>query len=166
MEVSTFNSLPNAQAREALALCCVSRRWIDAMLAGRPYASRAGLLAHSDAVWSELDQADFLEAFEGHPKIGDVGSLRAKYAASGALAAHEQSGVSEADEATIQRLARGNERYEQRFGFIFIVCASGKSAQQMCALLEQRLENERDAELRVAAEEQRKILTLRLEQML
>ena len=166
MDVADFNRLPDDEAHAALALCCVSERWIRGMLAGRPFASREALLAHSDALWSSLGEGDYLEAFEGHPKIGDVASLREKYAASGSLAAHEQSGVAGADESLLMRLAAGNARYEARFGFIFIVCASGKSAGEMCELLEQRLENSRETELRLAAEEQRKILTLRLEKML
>lgn len=166
MTLEEFNGLPEAAARDALALCCVSDRWLDGMLARCPFPSREALLQAGDAVWEALEEADILQAFTGHPKIGDAGSLGKKYAASGSQAAAEQAGVDAADEALIARLAEGNARYLARFGFIFIVCASGKSASEMCALLEQRLGNERDRELRVAAEEQRKILQLRLEKML
>jgi OHCU decarboxylase len=95
-----------------------------------------------------------------------VNSLKAKYAATGHLAAAEQAGVSDASDAVITRLAAGNAAYEQRFGFIFIVCATGKTAAEMLALLEERLDNDRDTELAIAAEEQLKILMIRLEKLL
>ena len=166
MSLTDFNSLEEAQARAELGLCCVSERWIDGMLERRPFADPEALRTGADEVWAKLGEDDWLEAFEGHPRIGDVNSLRAKYANSGALAAHEQSGVASADDGVIERLAAGNETYESRFGFIFIVCATGKSALEMCELLEARLHNSREQELRIAAEEQRRILRLRLEKLL
>ena len=162
--VKAFNRLSDGDAAQALQRCCVSRAWIAGVLRDRPYADLASLKKNADAVWSTLATADYLEAFEGHPKIGDVNSLKAKYADSGDLAAHEQSGVADADAAVIERLAEGNRLYEQRFGYIFIVCATGKSALAMCELLEARLANDPDTEILVAAEEQRKILQIRLEQ--
>jgi 2-oxo-4-hydroxy-4-carboxy-5-ureidoimidazoline decarboxylase len=166
MNLAGFNSADADTARAALALCCVSERWIDGVIAGRPYATLEALKQHSDRIWRELGESDFLQAFEGHPKIGDVSSLRKKYAASEALAAGEQSSVAAASDDVIERLAAGNARYEKRFGFIFIVCATGKSAAEMLTLLEERLHNDRATELAIAAEEQRRILTLRLEKML
>lgn len=166
VSLDEFNALSADRAREFLALCCVSERWIDGMLAARPFRDVVSLRATADAIWASLEEADFLQAFEGHPKIGDVDSLQRKYAASGSMAAGEQSGMASADRSVIERLAAGNERYEARFGFIFIVCASGKSAAEMSELLEERLDNRRDAELAIAAEEQRKILQLRLEKLL
>jgi len=151
-------------ATAALELCCVSKRWIAGVLKNRPFKDLAALRLSADRVWSSLSTEDYLEAFEGHPKIGDVNSLKAKYARSGNLAAHEQSSVAQATQGIIERLAKGNRLYEERFGYIFIVCATGKSALQMCDLLEQRLGNEPSHELGVAAEEQRKILQIRLEQ--
>ena len=165
MSVADFNDLPPAAARDALALCCVSERWIDRMLARRPFSSREAMLDCANSVWETLGEDDYLEAFEGHPRIGDVASLKARYAHSEELARGEQSGVSGADDATIARLAGGNRRYEERFGFMFIVCATGKSAAQMCELLEARLNNSREQELKIAAEEQRRILQLRLEKL-
>ncbi|EED32931.1 OHCU decarboxylase [gamma proteobacterium NOR5-3] len=164
MTLEEFNTLDEPAAAQALALCCVSENWIDGVLQGRPYDDLAALRHNADRVWSTLSADDYLQAFEGHPKIGDVNSLKAKYADSGNLAAHEQSGVAHATQAVIQRLASGNQRYEERFGYIFIVCATGKSALEMCELLEQRLENDPAEELKIAAEEQRKILQIRLEQ--
>ncbi|MEM1402220.1 MAG: 2-oxo-4-hydroxy-4-carboxy-5-ureidoimidazoline decarboxylase [Pseudomonadota bacterium] len=166
MSLIDFNAMADSQAREALELCCVSENWIGGMMARRPFADADGVRDAADDVWAAQGEADILQAFEGHPKIGDVKSLAAKYRSSGGLAAHEQSGVSSATDSIIQRLADGNNAYETRFGFIFIVCATGKSAAEMCALLEARLGNERDDELIIAAEEQRKILRLRLEKLL
>lgn len=164
MTLDEFNSFDADAASQALQRCCVSKRWIAAMVSSRPYADANALRNAADSVWSDLGADDYLEAFEGHPKIGDVNSLAAKYANSGDLAAHEQSSVAEATQAVIERLAAGNKRYEQRFGYIFIVCATGKSAMEMCELLEARLHNDPEEELHVAAEEQRKILQIRLEQ--
>jgi 2-oxo-4-hydroxy-4-carboxy-5-ureidoimidazoline decarboxylase len=161
-----FNALGPQDARAALALCCVSDNWISGVLAGRPYVSPAALIANATDVWSSLPAEDYLQAFEGHPKIGDVNSLRERYAASGDLAASEQAGVQGAQEDTIERLALGNDTYEDRYGYIFIVCASGKSAIDMCDLLDARLGNTPEVEIGIAAEEQRKIFTLRLEKML
>jgi 2-oxo-4-hydroxy-4-carboxy-5-ureidoimidazoline decarboxylase len=166
VSVDAFNVLSESEARDALMLCCVSERWVEGVLAGRPYPDAEALRVSANTVWSSLGKEDFLQAFEGHPKIGDVNSLKAKYAASGNLAAHEQSGVATADDAVIQRLAAGNAAYEQKFGYIFIVCASGKSADEMCVILENRLGNSPEQELGIAAEEQRKILQIRLEKLM
>ena len=146
--------------------CCTSEAWVDAMVSARPFSSEEHCATHADAIWSELSEDDFLQAFEGHPKIGDVNSLKAKYADTKTLAAGEQSSVDEADDSVIQALAEGNAHYEQRYGFIFIVCATGKSATEMLSLLEARLHNSREDELVNAAEEQRKIFQLRLKKLL
>lgn len=149
-----------------LRQCCTSETWIKRMVAGRPYASAEEVRAAADENWKDLGAEDYLQAFEGHPKIGDVGSLKAKYANTKELAAGEQSSVSAASDVVIQTLADGNTAYEEKFGFIFIVCATGKSAQQMSELLQARLPNDRDTELANAAEEQRKIFQLRLNKLL
>ncbi|EAQ99152.1 2-oxo-4-hydroxy-4-carboxy-5-ureidoimidazoline decarboxylase [Congregibacter litoralis] len=164
MTLEEFNALDEAAAAQALELCCVSQQWIEGMLRERPFANKSNLRNCAETVWNTLGRDDYLEAFEGHPKIGDVDSLKAKYAGSGNLAAHEQSGVAAATDDVIERLAAGNERYETRFGYIFIVCATGKSALEMCELLEQRLDNDPERELAIAAREQLKILQIRLEQ--
>jgi len=166
MTLEQFNRLPPAQARQALARCCVSRRWIAQLCAERPFASSDDLYEAAGRIWTGLEKADYLEAFEGHPKIGDPGSLRARYAATKLLAAGEQAGALAADEAELAALAAGNRAYEARFGFIFIVCASGKSAAEMLALLECRLTNAPAKELAIAAAEQAKITRLRLEKLL
>ena len=114
-------------------------------------------------IWRSLDEKDWLEAFEGHHKIGDMDSLRQKYSASKRWSAHEQSGVDGAEETTLKSLQELNQSYFEKFGFIFIVCATGKSAEEMLAILKTRLPNDRETELRNAAEEQLKITLLRLE---
>ena len=165
MNIAAFNALCDADTRAALLRCCGSRRWADAMLARRPFASMADLLAAADAVWAGLDRADWLEAFAAHPRIGDLGGLRKKFAATAHWSAGEQAGVAGAAEAVLRDLADGNRRYEERFGHIFIVCATGKTAAEMLRLLRARLPNEPAAELAVAAAEQAKITRLRLEKL-
>jgi 2-oxo-4-hydroxy-4-carboxy-5-ureidoimidazoline decarboxylase len=164
--ISELNSLPAADARLELLRCCGSRHWADAMVARRPFADEAAILAAADELWSQATRDDCLEAFAAHPKIGgDLAELRRKFAHTATWSSQEQGGLSSASEATIQRLAELNRVYDERFGHIFIVCATGKSAAEMLAILESRLGNRPDDELRIAAEEQRKIMHLRLEKL-
>ena len=128
------------------------------MLAARPFVSRDDLMDRSDRIWRSLQRTDWLEAFAAHPRIGSR--------AANGWAAGEQAAARGADDSVLTRLAARNREYEARFGHIFIVCASGKSAGEMLALLEARLDNEPDAELSIAAEEQRKITRLRLDKLL
>ena len=161
--IAELNALPEPNARTEFLKCCGSRRWADAMIARRPFADSASLAAAADELWSAAARDDCLEAFAAHPKIGaDVASLRAKFAHTANWSSQEQGGMSGAAEMTIQRLAELNRVYDERFGHIFIVCATGKSAAEMLAILESRLGNRSDDELRIAAEEQRKIMHLRL----
>jgi 2-oxo-4-hydroxy-4-carboxy-5-ureidoimidazoline decarboxylase len=136
------------------------------MVAARPFADRVQLLAFADALARDLSRADWLEAFSHHPRIGDVAALREKFAATAAWASQEQRGAAAASDATLEALARGNRTYEERFGYIFIVCATGRSADEMLALLEARLHNDPADELGFAAAEQMKITRLRLEKLL
>jgi 2-oxo-4-hydroxy-4-carboxy-5-ureidoimidazoline decarboxylase len=137
---------------------------VQALLAARPYASSPELFALAEHVWQSLGADDYLEAFSHHPQIGeDLSALRQRFAGTATLSAREQAGVAEADEAVLLALREGNRAYRERFGFIFIVCASGKSAREMLTLLEARIENDREAELRIAAAEQAKITRIRLE---
>ncbi len=128
------------------------------MVAARPFVNRDDLVDRSDRVWRSLQRTDWLEAFAAHPRIGSR--------AANGWAAGEQAGSLGASAAMLTRLSERNREYEARFGHIFIVCATGKSADEMLALLEARLENEPDAELSIAAEEQRKITRLRLDKLL
>jgi len=161
-----MNALPAAVARAELERCCGARRWIDAMVASRPFADAAALDAASERAFDRLARADWLEAFGHHPKIGDVAALRARFASTAAWAGAEQRGAATAPETTLRSLAEGNRAYEERFGYIFIVCATGRSAEEMLAMLDQRLANDPAAELAIAAAEQRKITRLRLEKLL
>ncbi|HED13397.1 MAG TPA: 2-oxo-4-hydroxy-4-carboxy-5-ureidoimidazoline decarboxylase [Gammaproteobacteria bacterium] len=166
MTLDEFNALTLTAATEQLRLCCAAERWIDCVCRGRPYTDTESLLQRAQQHWQALGETDTLQAFAGHPKIGDVGSLRKRYAASEALVTREQAGMNTASGRIIQALSEGNLAYEQKFGFIFIVCASGKSAAQMLELLQTRLGNTRASELNIAAAEQMKITELRLLNML
>jgi 2-oxo-4-hydroxy-4-carboxy-5-ureidoimidazoline decarboxylase len=136
------------------------------MLKAHPFADDAALFAAAARVWAALDRADYLEAFSHHPRIGeDVAALRARFPESARWSQQEQAGVAAADDATLAALAANNRRYFERFGYIFIVCASGKSAAEMAHLLEARLHNAPDTELAIAAREQAQITRLRLEKL-
>lgn len=135
------------------------------MIARRPFASRDALLAAAREEWFALSPDDWREAFSHHPKIGDREALRARFPATHHLSEREQAGVSGASDDVLEALAEGNLAYEQKFGHIFIVCATGRSAEEMLAALRARLVNDVDTEIRIAAGEQAKITALRLEQL-
>ena len=166
MTVDELNAATADAARAELLRCCGSTRWTEKMLGRRPFAGKAAALAAADAAWAETGEKDWLEAFAHHPRIGGKDALRAKFAATKAWAQGEQAAVAAADEATLDALEKGNANYEARFGFIFIVCATGKSAAEMLTLLDARLPNERAPELKIAAGEQHKITKIRLEKLL
>ena len=157
-----LDALPEPAARAALERCCGSTRWVQGMLARRPFGSAIALGAAAAQIWSALEHDDFLEAFAEHPPIGDSSALATRFAATATWSSGEQSGVNAADQATLEALAAGNHAYRERFGYTFIVCAAGKSAAQMLAALRARLENAPEAELFTAAAEQAKITLLRL----
>jgi len=165
MNVAVFNAMAPDDARAALLRCCGSRRWAERMLARRPFASPSELFAAGAEVWAGLGREDALEAFASHPQIGDVEGLRKKFSTTADWAAHEQAGVAGADDDVLRQLADGNRRYEERFGYIFIVCATGKSAAEMLDILNARLRNPPEQELAIAATEQAKITRLRLEKL-
>ena len=154
-----LNSLSIAAARAALGRCCGARHWVDGMLAARPFASDAELLAVAERVWWSLERADWLEAFAAHPRIG------ARAEAMTDCARREQAGANGAAEATLAALAQGNRTYEERFGHVFLICATGRTADEMLGALRGRLTNDPATELRVAAEEQAKITRLRLDRL-
>jgi 2-oxo-4-hydroxy-4-carboxy-5-ureidoimidazoline decarboxylase len=148
-----------------LAACCGATRWVDRMVARRPFGSSARLLAAARDEWFALGEADWREAFAHHPKIGDRDALRRHFPATAHLSEREQAGVSGAPDDVRNALAEGNREYQRRFGYIFIVCATGKTADEMLTLLRARLPNDPATELRIAAEEQAKITALRLMQL-
>ena len=155
----------NERAASLLARCCGSSRWVDRMLDRRPFASDAALHEAADASWAGLDRADYLEAFTHHPRLGDdVAKLRERFTAA-EWSALEQSRVAAADDATLEALRAGNVAYEARFGFVFLLCATGKSAREVLARLEARMANDAATELCVAAGEQAQITHLRLEKL-
>jgi 2-oxo-4-hydroxy-4-carboxy-5-ureidoimidazoline decarboxylase len=149
-------------ARQLLARACGSSRWVEQMMDRRPFGSRAALLAAARTVWDGLDERDCREAFTHHPKIGDREALRARFPATHELSSREQAGVEGAADAVLDALADGNRRYEERFGYIFIVCASGLGADEMLSMLQARLEHDPAREMLTAAAEQGKITALRL----
>lgn len=149
-------------ARQMLQRACGSSRWIDRMMSLRPFGSHDALLKAAREEWFALSESDWLEAFSHHPRIGDRAALEARFPQTHDLSSKEQSGIGIAGADVLQALAQANTDYFDRFGFIFIVCATGKSAAEMLALLLSRLPNDRATELRIAAEEQAKITELRL----
>lgn len=165
MNLARFNTLPPDEAEKALRQCCGAERWVKAMLARRPFVSWDQLTQSASAVWGEMNETDWRQAFSHHPRLGDLDSLRQKFASTAAWAAQEQRGTTEATEETLKALQAGNVAYERRFGFIFILCATGKSAAEMLAALTARLSNDTATELRTAAAEQLKITHLRLEKL-
>ena len=163
--LSRLNALGATEAFAELLRCCGARRWAERMTALRPFATHDALFAAAEVIGRSLSPDDWREAFAAHPKIGDIDALRAKFAATAAWAAGEQSGVAAASDAVLRGLAAGNREYEARFGYIFIVCATGKSAEEMLGILRQRLGNEPDAELAIAAAEQAAITGIRLRKL-
>ena len=166
MDLKRINESSVAEAHEGLRQLCGSNAWCGKLTALRPFAGSSGLHAAADAAFDELSDDDWIEAFSYHPKIGDIDSLRTKFAGNKQWSAAEQSGMALADERTIIELAEGNQAYEARFGYIFIVCASGKSAAEILARLQARLGNDAITELAIAANEQRKITHLRIDKLI
>lgn len=154
--VEQWNALPRVEAIARLLTCCGSTEWAQRMEKTRPFQDLPALLAAADRVWRSLPETDRQEAFRAHPRIGERASGQA---------GEEQSGTRNAAEATREALARANREYEEKFGRVFLVCATGKSAEEMLALCRARLHNDAGTEMRVAAEEQRKITRLRLEKL-
>jgi 2-oxo-4-hydroxy-4-carboxy-5-ureidoimidazoline decarboxylase len=161
-----LDRLTRDEARAALGRCCASRRWVDVMLERRPFGSSERLRSAAREVWANLMRADYLEAFAGHPPIGArVSAMRERFASTHGFSREEQAGVDAADEVVLAALEQANQAYLARFGYLFIVCATGKTAPELLALLRERLPNAPDRELLVAAAEQAKITELRLEKL-
>ena len=164
MTLDELNVLPATQAESALSDCCGSARWASRMAEQRPYADAEALHKAADSTWWKLDRTDWLEAFSHHPQIGqkpNSGSESARQWAEG-----EQAGARVATEKVQDRLARANRAYFEKFGYIYIICATGKSAEAMLAILNQRLQNDGASEILIAAEQQRLITHIRLDKLL
>lgn len=166
MRVAELNELPDERAASLLRACCGSSRWVAGMLARRPFASGDALLAAADEVWTSLGESDWREAFAHHPRLGERKAAVQQDARAEAWSGGEQSGLADASELVRAALADANTAYEARFGFVCIICATGKRAPELLHTTRARLGNSMHDELRVAAEEQRKITRLRLLKLL
>ena len=164
--LARLNAMDARAAADVLRSCCGSRRWVERMVVCRPFASVTILLGGADLIWLGLDRKDWLEAFAHHPRIGERDLSQTKFAATAIQAGKEQSGMAVATDAQRAEFAAGNEQYEQKFGHVFLICATGKIASQMLEQLRQRLNNDAAAELTNAAREQSAITRLRLERWL
>jgi 5-hydroxyisourate hydrolase/2-oxo-4-hydroxy-4-carboxy-5-ureidoimidazoline decarboxylase len=167
MTFEQFSKQDTATISDALFTCCSSEKWTALLLKQIPLSSSRNLVANATSIWyDECTEEDWLEAFSHHPRIGDMESLKEKFASTGHLAAGEQSAVANTSEEILASLTRANKEYEEKFGFIFIVCATGKSAPEMLRLLTDRLGNTQHEELSVAMGEQYKITIIRLKKLL
>jgi OHCU decarboxylase len=165
-DLDWLNQLPPGEATTALQQCCGSARWAQQMIAARPYQNLEELIRRANDIWWSLDHRDWVEAFRSHPKIGERKAAQSVSTQTREWSGQEQAGVSNASQQTITSLAALNRAYEEKFGFIFIICATGKSPDEMLSALRERLDNEADAELKIAAAEQNKITGLRLKKLL
>jgi len=166
MTIEELNNLSREKAFEALFKCCACTAWAQNLVDFRPFKNNIDLLRLSDMNWITCEREDGLEAFSHHPKIGDLKSLEKKFASTKEWASGEQSGIDAATQKTIKELAEDNVDYENKFGFIFIVCATGKTADEMLALLKARIVNDPETEFNIAMNEQNKITHIRLEKLL
>ena len=164
--MASLNSLSPSQAEEEFLKCCGSKNWARQLTSARPFASLNELFAAAERVWWSLDSQDWLEAFHSHPKIGEKKAAASTAAEAQQWSEDEQSGIRDSAQQTLDALAKLNQTYEEKFGYIFIVCASGKSSEEMLAILRDRLKNNAAEELRIAAGEQAKITELRLRKLL
>jgi allantoicase len=161
-----LNAMDGQEVRAALADFCAAPAWIERMAASRPFAAPAAVLTAADAAADALEPDGWREAFRHHPRIGERSAERQQSYAAQAMSAQEQSAAHDASFDDLSALAEGNRAYQDRFGYVFIVCATGKTAPEMLAMLRDRLTNDPDSELRVAMGEQRRIMRLRLERLL
>ena len=166
MTLPEINSLSFEAAYVEFHRCCAAKKWVAQMADRRPFRSRDDLMTAADTLWQGLEPSEWKDAFGHHPRIGDLESLKERFGSTATWAEGEQSGVRTASDEILMKLATGNREYEKKFGYTFIVCATGKSAHEMHSLLELRLQNDPAHELTIAAEEQRKITRIRLEKLL
>ncbi|HVN92401.1 MAG TPA: 2-oxo-4-hydroxy-4-carboxy-5-ureidoimidazoline decarboxylase [Terracidiphilus sp.] len=166
--LAAWNAADESAAMDAMLACCGSTRWARAMVAQRPIANVLALSDGADRAWAAMHEPDWMEAFACHPRIGERKPPPAVFSGRGAVgrasdwSRQEQSSARAAGELLLAELEEDNRRYEERFGFTYIVCATGKSAAEMLTILKRRLANDRETELREAVEQQRQILQIRL----
>lgn len=163
--IQQFNNSTIQNIKEELFKCCGCTSWVEKLSKKFPFASIEGLKNESDKIWFSLSEKDWKEAFSHHPKIGDIKSLEKKFASTKQWATGEQAGVTIASQSVLQELKEGNEVYEKKFGYNFIVCATGKSAEEMLSVLKQRLTNAPEDEIKIAIQEQNKITHLRIDKL-
>jgi 2-oxo-4-hydroxy-4-carboxy-5-ureidoimidazoline decarboxylase len=166
MTLKELNNLDISQRWIELSKCCGATAWIEKMAGIFPVYDSNELFDKAEEIWFSCNEKDWREAFSHHPKIGDINSLKEKFADTAGWAANEQSGALETSQTEIEALARLNIQYEEKFGYIFIVCASGKSAEEMLHMLESRLKNKPEDEIMIAMREQNKITKIRLQKLL
>jgi OHCU decarboxylase len=154
MTLDELNRLPRYRAEEELLKCCGSRAWARSMAQRRPFVSFERLLQASGEIWWNLGSDDWFEAFHAHPRIGELNIT--------GVPAQEQAVMNRAPSEVAHALALANNEYFDKFGFIFIICATGKTGEEMLDHLRSRLPNTTEQEVRIAAEEQNKIMLLRL----
>lgn len=160
--VARLNAMGQAETVASLMRCCASRRWAERVAMARPFAEEAALFAAAETAWAESTETDRLEAFSHHPKIGQ----RKIEGASAEWSRREQAGMAGASDEARAEFERLNAEYEAKFGFVFLIRATGRSAAEMLAALRSRLKNDRAAELAIAAREQLSITKIRLARML
>src|SRR3954468_5056775 len=166
MDLAALNAASEGAASDALTACCGSSRWVARMISARPFQTREQLFTTADAIWNSLDRSDWLDAFSHHPRIGESAAAAVQSVRAAHWSAGEQGSVHRAPETIRDAQRAMNVQYERKFGYIYIVCASGNSADELLAIAEARLANDPDREIAVAADEQRKITRLRLEKLL
>ena len=165
-DLAWLNSLPAGDAARELLQCCGSKRWATQVAGARPYEDLADLVARANEIWWSLDRDDWLEAFRSHPKIGEKKSAETVSAQAREWSSNEQASINTAAAETTHALAELNHAYEAKFGYIFIICATGKTSAEMLAALRERIEHDVREELPLAAAEQSKITELRLKKLL
>ena len=162
MTLTELNALPREASDVWFYSTCGCQHWAQAMSAGRPYTTVAQIKQAATANWQRLSAEHMLEAFAAHPMIGDMSTLKAKFANTKDMASNEQSGTSVASDSTLKALHQANHEYLDKNGFIFIICATGLSAEHMLNELKVRLNNDSSSEIKNAANEQIKITLLRI----
>ncbi|MEO8416192.1 MAG: 2-oxo-4-hydroxy-4-carboxy-5-ureidoimidazoline decarboxylase [Ginsengibacter sp.] len=165
MTIAEFDHLDITVKKELLQKCCGSSSWVNKMLPVFPVNDLIDLLEYADEKWNECTQEDWQEAFEHHPMIGDVQTLKEKFSSSADWASDEQSGVQQTSKEISEAISVGNRLYREKFGFIFIIYATGKSVQEMLSSLQKRLLNNPENEIKIAADEQIRITKKRLEKL-
>ena len=163
--LSAWNASEADSAVATLLSCCAAHRWAQSLAALRPQANEEDLLNAADSLWAQMEEPDWMEAFRAHPRIGERKAAPASMQ-SVAWSRQEQASTNTAQEDVLAELAAGNARYEELFGFTYIVCATGKSAEEMLQILRRRLSSDRQSELQEAAEQQRQITQIRLRKWL